>query len=138
MLRPAEVTIADAPGEPPTYVLPGGVRLYGLGPPPPPRTRLPAPPLLSAFLRELLPGDFAVEVAQRWGRGGLFLQIVHLETKARGWAIMRRPADLEQGFEGAATEALDEALKRLRATHPGAAPRVEAPGRQRLAEPGRA
>jgi hypothetical protein len=118
--RPAEVTIADAPGEPPTYVLPGGVRIYGLGPPPP-RLRPPTPAVLGAFLKEFLPDAFAVEVAERWGRGGLFLQVVHLETKARGWAIMRRPTDLEHGLVDAATEALDEALARLRAASSGGA-----------------
>jgi hypothetical protein len=112
--RPAEVLITDAPAEPPTYVLPGGVRIYGLGPPPPPRPRLPQPSMFAALLNALVPEAFLVEVGDRWGRDGLPIRVVHAETKARGWAIMRRPANLHHDHVDAAMEALDTALERLR------------------------
>ncbi|HEU4411719.1 MAG TPA: hypothetical protein VFS43_41130 [Polyangiaceae bacterium] len=114
--------ITETPGEPPTYVLPGGVRLYGLGPPAPPRPRLPTPARLGAFLKELVPDAFAVEVADRWGRDGLTIRVVHLATGARAWAVLRRPTELDRDHVGAAVEALDEALARLRNSSSNALP----------------
>lgn len=122
MRPPLEVFITEAPGEKPTYVLPGGARIYGLGPPPPPRFRQPKPAQLASLLNQLLPATYAVEVAERWGRDGLFIRIVHLETSARGWAVMRRPTDLHHDLVSATMDALDTALDRLRAANSGNAP----------------
>ncbi|HEU4408339.1 MAG TPA: hypothetical protein VFS43_23955 [Polyangiaceae bacterium] len=112
--RPLEVALVDAPGEPPTFILPGGRRLYGLGPPPG-RAGCPDAYEVATMLRILVPEGVSVGVAREWRREGLRFRLDHLETRTHADGVVPPPGPGERFDRDVLFEALGDALRRLRA-----------------------
>jgi hypothetical protein len=112
--RPLEVALADAPGEPPTFTLPGGRRLYGLGPPQG-RPRCPEPREVAEWMRILAPEGVSVGMAREWRSEGLRFRLDHLDTRTHADGVVPPPAPGERFDRDVLIEALGGALRRLRA-----------------------
>lgn len=115
--RPFDVTIREAAGEPPTYVLESGVRIYGLGSPPG-CPELEDPWSVGDLLRLLVPTGVEVKVAPHWGGEGLCFRLTCLETAAHAYGAVSPPGDPDAIIEG-----LDGALSRLDVAAWGGEPR---------------
>lgn len=113
--RLGEVTLSEAPGEPPTYAV-EHVRIYGLGPPPPPTfPRGPSADWVGKRLASLLPRGLEMSLAEDWREEGLRFRIVHPATQARVWgAVPRLDGVPLHETRDAVFEVLGEALERLR------------------------
>ncbi|HEU4409097.1 MAG TPA: hypothetical protein VFS43_27820 [Polyangiaceae bacterium] len=110
--RPLEVALREV-GEPPTYTFGGGLRLYGLGPPPG-RPALPPPEPIIDLLYQLAPDGVTVRAARRWEAEGLCFRLTRAETGARADGTVPPPGDA-----GAVWRALEDALSRLDAAARG-------------------
>lgn len=112
--RPLEVAVADAPTEPPTFTLPGGQGLYGLGPPQG-RPHCPDPSEVGKWLRILAPKGISVGMAREWRSEGLRFRLDHHDTRTHAEGVVPPPEPGERFDRDVLFPALRDALGRLRA-----------------------